>query len=235
MSAIMTKTASEAALRLGTLIEAHARDAGRQLGEWLRPWLREGEVLPDFTLVLLLPARMIGHAGKRLRESQRELDESRSQENEARVSRDLAASALRRKLVEVRRHLTAVFGSRRSAALLGIEGTTAKASQSALLLSQAEAFLRLLHDRKRLVVSNAGPFVPASAAATLEPLSLAFHEARNRLDEIRRASAARLETRDQARIDLERGLHCVACILGGWLDLIRRADLAEKLRLVPRT
>ena len=234
MSAIMTRIAIEAAVRLGTLMEAHAREAGRQLGEWLRPWLRDGEVLPDFTLVLQLPARMSAHAGQRLRESQKELDGSRSREGEARASRDLAASVLRRKLVEVRRQLTSVFGSR-TASLLGIEGKTAQASQPALLLSQAEAFLRVLRDPKRLPIPHPGYFVPALAAAALEPLIASFREAYGDLDEIRQASAARLEARDQARTELDHGIHCVVSILGGWLELIRRAELAEKLRLVQRS
>lgn len=74
----------EAALRLGTLIDAHAREAGRQLGEQLSPSLRDGETLPDFTLVLELPARMVRQAGQRLRQCQAELDDARSLEAEAR-------------------------------------------------------------------------------------------------------------------------------------------------------
>ena len=64
MSAIETNLAIEAAVRLGTLIAAHARDVGRRLGDSLRRWLRHGEVLPDFTLVLELPARSVRHAAR---------------------------------------------------------------------------------------------------------------------------------------------------------------------------
>lgn len=234
MSVIMTNMAIEAAVRLGTLIETHARDTGRQLGEWLRPWLREGEILPDFTLVLLLPARMILRVGHRLRESQKQLDESRSREGEALVARDHAASALRRKLVEIRRLLSAVFGPRRAATVLGIEGRTANASRHTLLLSQADAFLKVLRDPKRLPIPHTACFDPAAAAATLEPLIVALREAYGHLDEARQASAARLEARDQARTELDHGIPCVVAILSGWLGLIRRADLTKKLRLIQR-
>lgn len=225
MSAILTNVALEAAVRLGTLIESHARDAGRQLGEWLRPWLEEGEDLPDFTLVLQLPARMIRHAGLRLRQSQKELDESRSEEGEAQVSRDQTASVLRRKLVEVRRYMTSVFGPRHTATLLGIEGKTAQASQPALLLSQAEATAKLLRDPKRLAIPQTAHFNPAAAAAALEPRMVAFRAAHGCLNALRQASAARLD----------RGLRCVVPILSGWLGLIRRAELTEKLRHVQRS
>lgn len=235
MSAIMTKTVVEAAARLDTLIETHARDAGRQLGEGLRPWLREGEDLPDFTLVLQLPARMIQEAGHRLSESQKALDESRIDEGEARDWRDHEASKLRRKLVETRRLVTAVYGPRHAATLLGIEGKTAKASQKGLLSSQADACLKVLRDPKRLAIPHAAGFDPAAAAAALEPLIVAFRAAHGRLDEATRASAARLSARDQARTDLDRGLPCVVSILSGWLGLIRRADLAEKLRSMKRS
>lgn len=232
MSAIMTTLAIEAALRLVTLIGTHAREAGRLLGEWLRPWLREGEVLPDFTLVLQLPVRMIEEAGKRLSESEKKLAESRGDEGEARDWRDHQASMLRRKLVETRRHFSAVYGPRHAATLLGIEGKTAQASQKALLLSQADGVLKVLRDPRRLAIPDAAGFDPAAAAAALEPLVAGSREAYGRLEEVHHESAARLAARDQARADLDRGLPCVVSILSGWLGLIRRADLAEKLRYI---
>lgn len=234
MSAIGTNIAVEAAVRLGTLIESHARDAGRQIGEWLRPWLQEGEILPDFTLVLRLPARMIRHAGDRLRESQQQLDESRSRESEARQRRDDAAAALRRQLVQNRMILSGLYGACRTAVLLGIEGETAHASQHALLLSQAEALLKLLRDPKRLPVPCTASVHPTGAVDTLEPLVVAFREAYSRLDEIHQESAARLEAKTRTWTELEGSFRCVVSILGGWLGLIRRPDLAEKLRLVQR-
>ncbi len=236
MSAIGTHLAVEAALRLGTLIDAHARDAGRQLGEWLRPWLRDGETLPDFTLVLELPARMIRQTCQRLRERQDKLDDARSRQAAARYGRDQTAAALRRKLVEIRRFLTAVLGPRRTAELAGIEGETAKETQPAILLSQSQAILKLLRDPRRLAIPRSGCyFDPAAAAGALEPLAAACREACGPLEEIREARAATLEARNRARSELERGARCVAGILGGWLLLIRRTDLAEKLRAIHRS
>ncbi len=236
MSAIGTNIVIEAAVRLGTLIDSHARDAGRQLGERLRPWLQEGEVLPDFTLVLRLPARMIRHAGQRLRERQSELDELRGHESEALFRRNQTASALRRKLVEIRQLLTSVFGAHRAGKLLGFGGKTALASQPARLLSQAGAFVKALRDPKRPAIPETAyfDFDPASAAAELEPLLDACREAHGRLAETRQASAARLEAKDQVLGELQDAVHCVACILGGWFLLIRRLDLAEKLRRIRR-
>ncbi len=235
MSATCTRLVVEAAIRLGTLIDAHARDAGRQLGESLRPWLRDGETLPDFTLVLQLPARMIRHAGQRLRQRQNQLDEVRSEQGEARFQRDQTAAALRRKLVEIRRLLTSAHGPRRAATLLGIEGRTAQESQGALLLAQADACLGLLRDPRRLAIPRADRyFDPAAAAGALEPLATACREACGRLEEIRRASAASLEARDRVWTELRHGVGSVVRILSGWLLLIGRADLAEKLRLIQR-
>lgn len=233
MQAKMTNVSTEAAVRLSTLIESHAHDAGRELGDWLRPYLRDGEELPDFSLVLQLPARVIEQAGHFLRESQKELDESRSRESEARASREQRAAALRRKLVEIRQHMTPVFGSR-AATLLGIEGKTARSSQSALLSSQADAVLKVLRDPKRLAKAETAYFDPAPAAAALEPLIVASREAGGHLDEVCQASAARLEARDRARAELHRGIHWVVRMLSGWLGLVRRADLAKKLRRLQR-
>ncbi len=235
MSTIGTKLATEAAARLGTLIDAHAQDAGRQLGEWLRPCLRPGETLPDFSLALQLPARRIRGAEQRLRRDLEELDDATSHEGEARFRRDQTASALCRKLIEIRRLLVAVLGPRRAATLLGIEGRTARGTQPALLLSQAGAFLRLLRDPQKLATPHADVhFDPAAVAGALEPLVAACREARGELDEVHRANAARVAARDRARSELVFAVRCVVRLLGGWLLLIRRADLTEKLRPIER-
>jgi hypothetical protein len=234
MSAIMTKTFVEAAVRLGVLIESHAREAGRELGEKLRPWLREGEVLPDFSLVLQLPARMVEQAGTRLHECQDGLDQSMAQEGEARTSRDQKASMLRKDLVELRKLFSAVFGSQRAAKVLGIDIKTADASQHELLLSQAEAVLKALGEPLRLASPAHFHVEPASAAEALEPLVAASREACCHLDGVRRASATRREARDHARAHLGRGVHAVVSIFGGWLDLVRRPDLAKRLHRLQR-
>ncbi len=230
MSAISTDRVVETAVRLGTLLDTHARDAGRQLGDRLRSELRDGETLPDFALVLELPSRWMRQAGQGLRARQNELAEARNHEGEARFRRDQTAAALRRKLVEIRRVLTAALGPRRTATLLDIEGKTARESQPALLLAQADAFLKLLRDPRRLAIARADRYLePAAAVADLEPLAAALREARGLLDEGRRASAAGLEARDRARSELLNGLRCVVRLLGGWLLFIGRADLAKKL------
>ena len=231
MSATETKVAVDAAIHLGTLIDAHARDAGRQLGERLCHWLQEREALPDFTLALELPARMVRQAGQDLHERQKELDDARSRERQALFRRDQTAAALRRKLVDVRRLLSSALGPRRTKTLLGIEGDTAKPSQPALLLSQADAFLKLLRNPRRLAIPHGGSyFDPAAVADDLEPLASALRGARDHLDENRRASAQRLEARDRQRAELTRAVQCVASIASGWFRLIRRDDLVKKLR-----
>ncbi|MCP3956292.1 MAG: hypothetical protein GY719_00415 [bacterium] len=233
MPADTTNAVTEVATRLGTLIDAHARDAGRQLGECLRPWLREGETLPDFTLVLQLPARMLRQAGQRLRRHRDELDEARDREREARFRRDQTASALHRQLVAIRRILTSAFGSRRAATLLGIAGKTARDSQTVLLLSQADSALERLRDPRKLAIPHPGwNFDPVAAGGVLEPLVAALSEARDQLDEIRQTRATRLEARNRARSEIARAVHCLVSILGGWFQLIRRTDLAKKVRLI---
>ncbi len=233
MPTIGMNFAIEAAARLGTLIDAHGRDAGRQLGEWLRPWLRDDETLPDFSLVLELPARMIRHAGQSLRDDRRELEEARRLEGEARFQRDQAATALRRKLVESRRLLTSVLGPRHAAKLLGLAGKTARAAQPALLLSQTTAFLCLLGDPRRLALTRADHYLdPVATAAALEPLAAACRQACDHLDEICQVSAARLAARDRASAELWRAVQGVVRLLGGWLQLVGRSDLAEKLRRI---
>ena len=235
MSTMTTKLVLEAATRLGTLIDAHASDAGRQLGEWLRPYLRRGETLPDFTLVLLLPARGIRRAGQRLRRSSKELDDGKSHESEAKFRRDQTAAALCRKLIEVRRLLIATLGPRRAATLLGIEGRTARGTQPALLLSQAGAFSSLLREPQKLAIPRPERyFDPAAVADDLEPLVAACREACDELDEIRRAKAARVAARDRARSELVFAVRCVARLFGGWLGLVRRTDLTEKLDSIRR-
>jgi len=235
MSAIRTNLVVEAAARLGTLIDVHARDAGRQLGDLLLPCLQEGETPPDFTLVLQLPARRIRQAGQRLRQSRDELDEAGSRESEARFRRDRTASALRLKLVEIRRLLTSALGPRRTATLLGIGGKTAQGSQHALLLKQAGAFASLLRDPRRLAIPPAERyFDPAVVAGALEPLAADLREACGQLDEIRGSNAARHAATRRARRELVLDLRCVIRLLGGWLRLISRDDLAEKLRPIQR-
>ncbi len=159
----------------------------------------------------------------------------RSERSPSAYRRDQTASALHRKLVEIRRLLSSALGPRRTAELAGIEGSTAKPSQSALLLLQADAFLKLLRDSRRLAIPQADRyFDPAAVAGALEPLAAACRETCGRLDQTRKASAATLEARDRARTELRRALRCVAGILVGWLLLIGRKDLGEKLHVIRR-
>ena len=231
MPTVKVQDLVEAATRLGTLIDAHAREAGRQLGDGLRPWLREGETLPDFALALELPARGIRRAGERLRRRQRQLEDSRDQERQARFRQRQTASALSRKLVEIRRLLTSKLGPRRAAGLAGIEGKTARACQPARLLVQADAFLELLRDpRRSATLRRYRVFDPAGLAAALEPLATACRAAGDDVDRACQEIADNSGARDRARAELERVLPSVVDGLCGWLRLIGRADLAQKLR-----
>ncbi len=230
MPAIATKLVIESASHLGILIDAHARDIGRQLGDWLRSQLRDDETLPDFTLVLELPARRIRQIRQYLCECHNELDEAQSKEYEARFWRDQTASALRRKLVQVRRLLTSVLGSQRTAKLLGIKGRTAHDSQHPLLLSQADAFLKLLRDPQRLAIKPAlHYFDPAAVAADIAPHADACRQACGQLDEMCEASAYRRAARNSAQTELECAVQSLASVLSGFLLLTGRTDLAKKL------
>lgn len=237
MSTIATQLAVKSAARLENLIDTHASDAGRRLGEWFRPGLRDGETLPDFALVLRLSARMIGAGGRHLFERQNALEDARAREDEARFERDQAASTLRRKLVELRRMLVLMHGPRRAAKLLGIEGRTAHRSQHALLVTQAEGFLKLLCDPKRPAVGRAGAlsFDPAHAAGELEPAVAELRTALRRCDQVRRTGATRRAAKDRAAAELERAVRCVVFLARGCLLLIRRSDLAEKVRMIQRS
>ena len=196
MTALETDRVVEAAIRLAALIDAHSQDAGRQLGEALQPWLRDGETLPDFTLALQLIARMSREKGHRLRNSEKSLEEATTGEAEARLKRNQTASAVRRKLVDIRRLLALVLDWRRAARLLGIQGDTAKSSQSALLLSQADACLSLLRDPQRLrIPSTRRFFEPSATADELEPLVVSLRQARESFDTSGREERA--STRNQ--------------------------------------
>lgn len=223
----------EAAVRLGTVIDAHVREAGRQLGAGLRPWLLEGEALPDFALALELPARRIRQAGHCLRRRQQQLEETRNEERQARFRQSQTAAALRRKLVDFRRLLTSAFGPLRAARLTGIEGKTARVRQPALLLAQADAFLELAQDpRRSATLRRTRVFDPAAVAEALEPLAGACRSAGGDVDRAQQAVAQGLDARDRARAELERSLPSVVDGLCGWLRLIGRGDLAEKLRRI---
>lgn len=237
MATTATRAAVTTAARLENLIDAHAPDAGRRLGEWFRPALRDGETLPDFALVLRLSARLVGLGGRRLFERQNALEDAGAQEAEARFERDKAASALRRKLVELRRLLSSMHGPRRAATLLGIEGETALQTQHARLLEHAEAFLRLLRDPERPAAARTDAFLfePAVAAGEIEPLHAELGAALRRCDEVRRTGAARREARERAWVELGRAVRCVVFLCRGCLALIRRGDLAEKIRRIQQT
>lgn len=235
MTALETDRVVEAAIRLAALLDANSQDAGRQLGETLQPWLRDGETLPDFTLALKLIARMSREKGHRLRKSEKSLEEATTGEAEARLEREQKASAVRRKLVDIRRLLALVLDWRRAARLLGIQGDTAKSSQPALLLSQADACLSLLRDPQRLTIpSNRRFFEPSATADELEPLVVSLRQAREGLDASGQESARQLETRNRKRADLKRDVQNVGAIAGGCFGLIRRNDLAKKIRPIER-
>lgn len=224
----------KAASNLKAMIDAHAADAGRRLGNTLRPWLRDGETLPDFALALQLPARMIEARARQLVERRDELDGAKNDEEDARLARDHAASALRRKLVEIRRMMIVPLGPQRAAAALGIKGKTAHPSQHALLLSQAEAALKVLGDPGKLKIppTAAGAFDPVTVVGELEPMVAALRASLVRFDEVRRQRAFRREMKDNALNDLGTAVRALVLLFRGCFLLIGRKDLAAKIREV---
>ena len=113
MASIMVGIRQKVAAVFASLAEAHAAEVAAAVEPRLRALLKPGEVLPDFTLVLLLLGRLVAAAAHRLVARDRAHENELVGDIEPRVARDQAAHTVRRKLVEIRKLAAAVFGRQR--------------------------------------------------------------------------------------------------------------------------
>ena len=134
------------------------------LAEVMRPFLAEGETLPDLELAQRLLGRALEHHWRRLESADQA--RTRAAERACRLAGERAAArtALYRRVVDLRRILRGVFGDNACRRQLGIAGDTSR--DLVLLPRQARHAVERLAD-----LSRHGPLPPASFEPTPHDLA----------------------------------------------------------------
>jgi len=230
MASVLVSVRQKAAVVFHTLVETHAAEIGKAIGRRLRPLLREGEVLPDFALVLALLGRLVAAAAAWLVRSDKVHESGLDEGVEPRVQRDLAALVLRRKVVEIRTLGSAFYG-RRGSAVLGLVGRTAEAVQPELLWRQARTLLARLRDPQLEAPGNSLKLVfdPVALGRELEPEVSALRQALDAVEREQRQAGTTLAAKEDAMGDLDSVLKACVLVMKGAFALAGRPDVARKL------
>lgn len=142
MQSILVNARQKAAVVLSSLVETHAADVGKAIEHMLGAYLREGEVLPNVTFLIVLLGRMVAAAAAKLLTWQRVRRDEVDDGVEPRLQRDLAAQELRRKMIDVRALVTALYGNKRGSEILGLVGRLPRVRQPESLWKWALPGLR---------------------------------------------------------------------------------------------
>ena len=219
-----------------SLIETQAAAIGRAIEHRLRPFLKEGETLPDVALVLVLMARMVAAAVAKLMASLKAREDELDDGVEPRTQRDLAALVVRRKLVELRTLAAAFFGRRRSSDVLGLTGPTAEAVQPELLCQQARTAVDHLLDPRLEApgISLRCAFDPVALARNLAPDVTALRQALDAVERHQLKADSALAAKQEAMGEVESVRRASVLVMKGFIALAGRKDLERRLAALLR-
>ena len=236
MASIMVGIRQKTAAVIHSLVEAHAAEVAAVVEPRLRSLLKPGEVLPDFTLVLLLLGRMVAEAALLLVASDRAHQEELEGDVEPRVQRDQAAHTVRRKLVEIRKLAAAVFGRQQGDKIFGLTGRTARAAQPELLWQQTRKAIDRLRDPELVLPATEieNVFAPSALVRGLEPHVAALRQALDAVGLERRQAESTLAAKSGAMGSFDVAEKASVGILAGFFHLARRPDLARQIRALLR-
>ena len=231
MQSILVNARQKAAVVLSSLVETHAADVGKAIEHMLGAYLREGEVLPNVTFLIVLLGRMVAAAAAKLLTWQRVRCDEVDGGVEPRLQRDLAAQELRRKMIDARALVTALYGSKRGSEIFGLVGRLPRARQPESLWKWALALVDRLRDPNleapATMFKNA--FRPAQLARELETCATALRQALDAVEREQRQVDSTLAARDEAMSELVLIHKACVPILKGFFALAGRPDLARKL------
>ena len=149
-----------------------------------------------------------------------------------RMARDGAVSALRQKLIDIRRIVQGLFSPERSLEIVAVDGPTAE--QPELLWRQGEHtidHLRAPDFETPEVSTSSVSFEPQPLADELEPMVTVLRESIDALEVERRAAATTHTAKLEAMAEHDALMGACGRILSGFYLLARRPDLARRIRV----
>ncbi len=212
---------------------SHIRDAIPLVEDQLREVLSGEETLPDVALLAALLGRVQVAGTRRLIAADKTHEEELANDVEPRLRRDEAGERVRKKMVEVRRIATGLFGPERSADLLGAPGQTAPVAEGERLWRQGEDTVQRLEapDFTAPAMTTASlQFDPTALASELRTDNAEFRQALDAVALGRRKAETTLEVKRAGLADAKRIDAAGGRIYEGFFLLADRADLLDRLR-----
>lgn len=231
MTTMLIQVRQKVATIISTLVETYAREVGRLLEPRLRTCLKDGESLPDVALVLVLLGRLVARAADQVVKWDRvERDES-DDDAELRLQRDIAARALRQKMIDVRALASALYGRRHGSVVLGFEGRLPRVRQPESLWGQARAVLDRLRNPNLETPANRfkTTFDPGQLARELETGATALRRSLDAVERRQRGADSTQAAKGEAMADLELVQKASVLVVKGFFTLAGRSELVRQL------
>lgn len=210
----------------------HAEDVGNRLNEELAVILTEGETLPDFVTLQHQLARYLEMRTNALVAADEVHLQELDDDKDPRLRRDEAAEVLLRKLIEIRETLVGVFGAERAAALVGIEGETARDPLRLYRLA-SRTLERLQAPEPELppIRVNGVQLDPVLVGQDLQPFLDNLRRAIGDVTRELRETETTLNAKTEALEAYDRAVRGIGRILKGCNELADFPKFAEKIRL----
>ncbi len=211
----------------------HVRDVLPSVEDRLRQVLSGEEVLPDLSLLIALLGRFQVRGTQQLIVADNAHEEELANDVEPRQRRDEAGERVRKKIVEVRRIATGLFGTERSVEVLGGSGQTAPVSEGERLWRQGEDTAQRLEDpgfTVPVMTTASLQFDPAALVSELRTDNAAFRQALDAVALQQRKAETSLEAKNARLDDAKRIDAACGRIYDGFFLLADRADLLDRFR-----
>lgn len=212
---------------------SHVRDVLPAVEDRLREVLDGEEPLPDVSLLTALLGRVQAGGIGRLISADKAHDEELANDSEPRQRRDEAGDRVHKKLVEVRRIATGLFGPKRVDEVLGLPGQTAPVSEGERLWRQAEDTVQRLgapEFRTPVMTTESLQFDPATLAAELAADNATFRTALDSVALEQRKAEATQQAKTERLADAKRIDAACSRIYEAFFLLADRADLLDRFR-----
>lgn len=237
MSRRTVVTRKRQVLKITSLAEKNAAEGGVRLGVLTSELVTPEETMPDWSLVIMLIARLITHRMQAVLALDVDHFNKLLDDAGLREERDRLNQELRSLLVIIRRAAEAVFGKTKSAQLIATDGETPRMGDT--LIDQAD------HAVKNL--SDPGLEIPESVVAGLSPPSVQewieaivpvadkLRNVRTSIEAIRREAERKVGLKSKAFDDLDFVLSHGRQTLRGLFFLARMDDIASRFSVRRRS
>jgi hypothetical protein len=216
---------------VGAAVTQHSTGIGAAMGDALAPYLKRGEVMPDFALFLTLAGRLVTDRSATLVRSSAAHEAEASDDAEPRARRDASEAVVRQRMSAIRTTVQGTFGD------LGLRTLgmwEALPSGPDALANYAQNVEKLLRQPglalQSVLPEDASTFLPKKHADALRPLLAALETALGDVARERSELDTTLLAKNQAMAAHDRDF----VRFGGLIEQAARAaglvELADRIR-----